>query len=165
MPGDRVRLRELFHSVEWPDVERALLQLYPSAVRAMPRFEALFLHLRGLPPRESQMRICLDLVPSEVQGRPPHVEVCGRDGTRNCDDDRFVYSIEDPDLEVALAEKEFNLRGTPWRLWLGMSLDAKSLEGHSHAEIVGYCLCEMTWDGFDEVSAEAMRIRSLVCEH
>ena len=164
LPGDRVRFRELMCSVDWPDVEREFMQFHPWARRVRTKLKALFFYLRGLSPRETRMRICFLPLSSQMPGQARRVGLCGRDGTRNCDREGFAYSIKHPDLEYARAEAMHVLSAEPWRLWLGMSIDARVLEGYSRAYIAARCLWEMTAEGFDEVTVEATRTRYLVHE-
>ena len=44
----------------------------------------------------------------------------------------------------------YSLTSTPWRVWLGMELDEKTLQNMSVVDIIGNCIYEMTWCGYDE---------------
>lgn len=44
----------------------------------------------------------------------------------------------------------YSLTATPWRVWLGMEVDEDTMKNMSVAEIIGNCIYEMTWWGYDE---------------
>lgn len=44
----------------------------------------------------------------------------------------------------------FSLTATPWSEWLGMEIDETTLNSMSVADILGNCIYEMTWWGYDE---------------
>ena len=44
----------------------------------------------------------------------------------------------------------FSLTATPWSEWLGMEVDEATLNSMSVADILGNCIYEMTWWGYDE---------------
>ena len=44
----------------------------------------------------------------------------------------------------------YSLTSAPWREWLGMEVDEDTLNNMSVADILGNCIYEMTWWGYDE---------------
>lgn len=44
----------------------------------------------------------------------------------------------------------YSLTATPWSEWLGMDVDEATLNSMSVADILGNCIYEMTWWGYDE---------------
>jgi len=44
----------------------------------------------------------------------------------------------------------YSLTTTPWNCWLGMEVDDNTLKNMSVPDIIGNCIYEMTWWGYDE---------------
>ena len=78
----------------------------------------------------------------------PVVEVTGRNGQLNRDQDDFQHAEGRVDETWANAETDFALDFTPWEEWLAMEVDMTSLEVFTEAKIVAHSLWEMTFHGF-----------------
>jgi hypothetical protein len=145
-----MRLAELLKATNWKAVKRALGETVPECRRALPHFRDVYKHIRTLPPIESDMRICLDVVPPEEPDGSPWLVVSGRNGRLQRDEPDFQASGHGSDSPFGRSEVAYGLSLVPWAEWLGMAIDIDTLARCSRDEVVAHCLWEMTWYGYDE---------------
>jgi hypothetical protein len=115
--------------------------------------------LGRLEPVAGAMRVVFRETFRQRLGPAPYLEVVGCDGSLNreqCDFDPSRYA---PDSDYPASETEFALELTSWTQWLGVSIDAATLDEHAPETIVGHCLFEMTFFGFEPNDVEARRLR------
>ena len=151
------QLGQIVGSVDWDEVEFALVRLYPDAEDSLEGYHKVFAKLRDLAPTANMMRIAIQMTFRPEIDDAPFLEVVGRDGSLNRDQPDFPHLGKPVDSPFALAETEFALELHPWSEWLGMAVDALTLIEHDRPEIVAHCLHEMTFFGFDEKTVEAQR--------
>jgi hypothetical protein len=60
------------------------------------------------------------------------------------------YDEEAQQMNPEYTSHMYSLTATPWRVWLGMEVDEDTMKNMSVAEIIGNCIYEMTWWGYDE---------------
>lgn len=48
------------------------------------------------------------------------------------------------------SDQMYSIAATPWNVWLGMEVKEATLNSMSVADIIGNCIYEMTWWGYDE---------------
>ena len=108
-------------------------------------------------PTANPTRLCIRPTLRPGLDDQPFPEVLGRNGTLNRDLDDFRHLGEAEDSTYALSEAEFALDFEPWNEWLGMEIEADTLEKYLASEIAAHCLQEMTFFGFDEDDIGAER--------
>ncbi len=143
-------LFELLESGGWPDTKAILLWSYPDVAESLDDYRLVLAKLRKLAPIESNMRIILRQTIREGLDDEPFVEVVGRNGQLNRDQCDFKCFQDSVDAEYANAETDFSLSLEPWEQWLGMRIDAGTLDEFAAPQIVAYCLWDMTFHGFEQ---------------
>ncbi|GAB4580399.1 MAG: hypothetical protein Fur0022_31400 [Anaerolineales bacterium] len=128
-----MKLHDLIQKHAWKDIETALVRLYPEHESELVGYQRVFETLRSLPPVLSSLKLLIQLVYSE-HTREFDIEVKGIG----------------PNQEDGGAGSIFALELRPWPKWLGMELEAKTLEEFSEFDIVAHCLYEMTFFGFTQ---------------
>ena len=144
----KMKLHEIIKSYTWLSLELTLQELYPERANLMDGYRNTFESLRILTPENNDTRILLEeCVADDGTGRKTYIDVKGQqDNTGEVDE-------EGQPLEYALEWME-------WGKWLGMDLAPATLKDFSELEIIVYCLCEMTCNGFDNEEIKQER-RSL----
>lgn len=138
------KFKDLLGSHSWDEViATGVLQTYPSAAKNMEGYEKAFHQLRKLAASATDTIICLrrEFEPEEKRW---YVCVSGRfpQGTK-----RGVDVV--PGSGKKPKRTQFHaLDFQPWAEWLGMEVDAQSLNEYPEAEIIAHCLWEMTFHGF-----------------
>ena len=150
-------LSQLISTTEWTEVERSLLQQYPDARESLEGYRDTFFQLRRLTPVTTSMRLRIRNTFRPGLDDQPFPEVVGKNGTLNRDQEDFKHLGKAEDSTYALAETEFALELEPWDEWLGMEIDADTLDKYLPSEIVAHCLQEMTLFGFNEADIGAQR--------
>ncbi len=124
-----MKLSELISQYTWQEVEPVYLELYPKEKRKRKRAREAFEYIQSLKPVVCEMRIHLEYQDDEDGG---YHNVSGRDGSLREDGQEESYAI----FLVA------------WDEWLGMDIEADTLEKYSELEILCHGLWEMTWCGY-----------------
>lgn len=140
---------ELLQTVVWPETKAALAWNYPNEAASLDDYRLVLTELRKLTPTPSDTRIVLRKVPGEEPDDTLRIDVSGRDGRLNRDQEDFKYIQDTTDAAYANAETEYSLCLEPWEHWLGMSIDMDTLKQFTASQIVAHCLWEMTFHGFD----------------
>jgi hypothetical protein len=143
--------------MDWAAVEHSLLERYPYAQKSLEGYRQIFFELRRLTPIVGPMRLLIRTVAQPSLNDQPFPEVIGKDGSLNRDQHDFQFRGQAEDSPYALSETEFSLEFEPWNEWLGMAIDADTLNAYPPSEIVAHCLHEMTFFGFDETEIAAQR--------
>ncbi|VGO16188.1 hypothetical protein PDESU_04778 [Pontiella desulfatans] len=150
-------LYDLFHRIDWAALSNRLAKLYPDQANQLPEYEAAFNSLRLVAPEETRMRIIVQQTFREGLDDEPFVEVSGKDGTLNKEQDDFQYMNQASEGTFANRETSYALSLSPWNEWLGMEIDAATAEHYSDEDILAHCLWEMTWHGFEEESIQEQK--------
>lgn len=134
-----MKLSELFSRHTWPEVKPVYLELYPKEKRKRKSQDA-FDYIQSLKPTESNMRIHIEFQHDEEGG---YHDVSGKDGS----------------LRENGEEECFGLFLVDWDEWLGMEIEAETLEKYSELDILCYVFWEMTWCGYSMEKVEKSRKR------
>jgi hypothetical protein len=134
-----MKLSELFSRYTWQEVKRVYLELYPKEKRKRKAREA-FDYIQSRKPTESNMRIYMEFQHDEEGG---YHNVSGKDGS----------------LRENGEEECFGLFLVDWDEWLGMEIEADTLEKYSELDILCHVFWEMTWCGYSMGKVEKFRKR------
>ena len=146
----QMTLSELLESVTWTETKAALLWSYPDAAGSLEGYRRTLAKLRTLTPAKANMRLILKEALKEDLNDRPLIEVVGRNGQLNRDQSDFRYLSYSVDSEYATSETDFCLGFEPWEQWLGMRIDADTLNRFAPAQVVAHCLWDMTFHGFGQ---------------
>lgn len=141
---------ELISSTRWAEVKAALHWLFPDEQEYLPDYQRVFSALRRMKPRPSPMRIGIERRPTAGLDEEQVPEVIGRNGTFNRDRDDFQHLGTHATPEYGAEETVWGLSLESWSAWLGMPIEPATLAEYSPAQVVAYCLNEMTFHGFSE---------------
>ena len=141
---------ELLESVGWPETKAILLWSHPEVAESLDDYRLVLAKLRKLVPIESNMRIILRQTVREGLDDEPFIEVVGRNGQLNRDQCDFKYFQDSVDAEYANAETDFSLSLEPWEHWLGMRIDAGTVDEFAAPQIAAHCLWDLTFHGFEQ---------------
>ena len=126
-----MKFYDLIQKHSWEDTRDAIVRLYPDHESELDGYKQVFEKLKTLTPIPSNLQLRIELVYSNHTGE---------------------YLLEtksiNPAQETGKTGSLFILEITPWAKWLGMELDAQTLEKFSEFDIVAHCLYEMTFFGF-----------------
>jgi hypothetical protein len=129
-------LKQLIQSNQWLNIKTTLFEIFPEEVRSINAYETVFENLRSIEPVDSEFEIILENEYDTETGEFDYVHLHGKTTNPESKDYRSRFAIY------------FD----PWAEWLGMTINAETLEMFSEIEIVSHCLFEMTFEGFDEVT-------------
>ena len=141
---------ELLESVGWPETKAILLWSHPEVAESLDDYRLVLAKLRKLVPIEGNMRILLKETIREGPDDEPFIEVVGRNGQLNRDQCDFKYFQDSVDAEYANAETDFSLSLEPWEHWLGMRIDAGTVDEFAAPQIAAHCLWDLTFHGFEQ---------------
>ena len=156
-----MKFKELIDTVFWEFIEDEFHSWYykdkESPEYQLDGYRKVFDELRMMEPKESDMRIGLNLITwDEFENKlvdEPYVIVDGKNGKLQKESDDFQYFQFKDDAErekVGNQETTWGIEFTPWDEWLGMSIDSETLNTFSKEEIVMHCLWEMTFCGYEQ---------------
>ena len=134
-----MKLSELFSLYTWPEFKPAYLRLYPKEKRRR-KTQGAFEYIRSQQPVESDMRIYIEFQDDEDGG---YHNVSGKNGN----------------LRENGEEECFGLFLVDWDEWLGMEIEAGTLEKYSELDILCHVFWEMTWCGYSMEKVEKFRTR------
>jgi len=134
-----MNLSELISRYSWAEVKPVYLRLYAKEKRRRKKQEA-FEYIRSLKPAESNMRIHIEFQEDEDGG---YHDVSGRDGS----------------LRENGQEECFGLFPMDWDEWLGMEIEADTLEKYPELDILCHVFWEMTWCGYSMEKVKKFRKR------
>lgn len=139
---------ELLKSVTWPDVKAALFWSYPDVAEFLEDYRLALAKLKQLQPVASSMRIIVKKPYRPGFDEEPFIEVIGRNGQLNREQVDFQY-FQDKD-DYANAETDFSISFHRREEWLGMEIDAASLDHFTASQITAHCIWDMTFHGFEQ---------------
>ncbi len=139
-------LKTLLQKYTWLNVACVLWDLYPDEEKNSSGYQEVFEKLRIMSPINIDMSIVVARCKDDFDGEE-YVDVSGKYLHPKTEEQTFSQAIE----------------FTPWKEWLGMSIDEKSLVQFSEPEIIAHCLYEMTFAGFeeDEIQEEMKHIKNI----
>ena len=135
-----MKFLEIISRYTWQEVEPLYLELYPKEKRKRKRAREAFEFIQSLKPVGYEMRIHLEYQDDEEGG---YHDVSGRDGS----------------LRENGQEECFGLFLMDWDEWLGMEIEAETLEKYSGLAILCHCFWEMTWCGYSMEKVKKFRKR------
>lgn len=135
-----MKLSELISRYTWQEIEPVYLGLYPKEKRKRKKSREAFEYIQSLKPLGYEMRIHLECRDDEEGG---YHDVSGRDGS----------------LRENGQEECFGLFLMDWDEWLGMEIEAETLEKYSELDILCHCFWEMTWCGYSMEKVKKFRKR------
>jgi hypothetical protein len=147
---------EVLDQISWANLKAALLWCYPDESESLEGYRILYGKLKGLNPQHSEMRIVVKETYRPRIDDEPFTEVIGRNGERNRDQADFEHIREHVESGWADQESDFSLSYHRWSEWLGMSIDASTLENVPLPQIAAHCMSDMTFHGFDETDARGV---------
>ena len=147
---------ELIAETSWAEVKAALLWLPTDEGRHLSDYRNVFRELRRMRPEPDPMRIAVERRPMPGFDEEPTPEVIGRNGTLNRELDDFKHLGKHATPEYGPEETVWSLSLQPWRSWLGMTIEPVTLAEHSPAQVVAYCMSDMTFHGFSEAENRAV---------
>jgi hypothetical protein len=156
-----MKFKELIDTVFWEFIEDEFHSWYykdkESPEYQLDGYRKVFDELRMMEPKESDMRIGLNLITwDEFENKlvdEPYVIVDGKNGKLQKESDDFKYFQFKDDAErekVGNEETTWGIEFTPWNEWLGMEIDSETINTFSKEEIVMHCLWEMTFCGYEQ---------------
>ena len=141
---------ELISSTSWAEVKAALVWLFPDEEGRLSDYRKVFWELRRMKPKPDPMCIAIERRPMPGLDESPVPEVIGRNGTLNRELDDFEHLGNRATPEYGAEEAVWSPSLQPWCAWLGMSIEPATLTEYSPAQVVAYCLNDMTFHGFSE---------------
>ena len=128
-----MKLKELVMQTTYEEIEQAIAKAFESYGSEVTDYRKnnwvqVFDTLHAMEP-EQNVDMKLHIVPGDVSG---------------------YYDEETLEKNPEYSPYMFSLTATPWSEWLGMEVDGATLNSMSVADILGNCIYEMTWWGYDE---------------
>ena len=128
-----MKLKDLIMQVKYEEIEPAIGAAFISyglEVNAWRKenWRKVFATLQSMEP-DHDCDMSLRVVPGDVSG---------------------YYDEEARQKNPEYTSHMYSLTSAPWREWLGMEVDEKTLRYMSVPDIIGNCIYEMTWWGYDE---------------
>jgi hypothetical protein len=128
-----MKLKDLVMQTTYNEIEQAIANVFASFDLEITNYrkskwEQVFDTLCAMKP-EQNVDMKLRVVPGDVSG---------------------YYDEEAREKNSDYTEHMYSLTATPWSEWLGMEVDEATLTSMSVADILGNCIYEMTWWGYDE---------------
>ena len=141
---------ELIAGTSWAEVKAALLWLSTDERRHLSDYRRVFWELRRMKAESEPMRIAIERRPIPGYDEDPVPEVIGRNGTLNRELCDFKHLGMRATPEYGAEETVWSLSLQSWRSWLGMTFEPATLTEYSPAQVIAYCLSDMTFHGFSE---------------
>lgn len=128
-----MKLKELVMQTTYEEIEQAIAKAFVSYGSEVTGYRKsnwvkVFDTLYAMEPKQN-VDMKLRIVPGDVSG---------------------YYDEETREKNPEYSPYMFSLTATPWSEWLGMEVDGETLSSMSVADILGNCINEMTWWGYDE---------------
>ena len=126
-----MKLKDLIMQVTYDEIEPAIgaaFTYYGLEVNTKENWKKVFATLQSMEP-DQDCDMSLRVVPGDVSG---------------------YYDEDAQQKNPDYTNDMYSLTMAPWREWLGMTVDEKTLRNMSVPDIIGNCIYEMTWFGYDE---------------
>lgn len=127
-------LSELINSNAWLSIQLTMEKLFHDQDKNMEGYEGVFNTLKNLQPKVNNVTVNVHWVHDDYDDTD-YVDVTG-----------YYTQPQGTDEENLSLALEF----TPWEEWLAMPVSEESLKEFTELEIIGYCLWEMTFMGFEQ---------------
>ncbi len=146
----------LIKSNAWLSIELTLLELYPDEKENLSGYQKMFNQLQLLSPTPTEISIVVKWETDDFDNTK-YVDVSGKYNNPKTEEEKFSQALE----------------FTPWSEWLAMEIADESLQDFNELEIIGHCLYEMTFVGFEEeeiqekiqdIEAEAEKYKNMTEE-
>ena len=125
--------KNLLQKHSWLSIAHILLELYPDEEKNISGYQDVFENLLMMQPKDFDVAIVLTHCKDDFDGEE-YVDVAGKNKHPKTEEEAYSQAIE----------------FTPWKEWLGMEIQPKSLDQFSELEIIAHCLYEMTFVSFEE---------------
>lgn len=129
-----MQFNELIKTNNWLSVSMTLTSLYPDQNKSLAAYENVYDILLQMEPTDSDTEIVLEQCYDDETNEESYVAVSGLEK-----DGQNIQATETLSIEFV-----------PWTEWLGMTISSDALKQYNELEIIGHCLYEMTFMGFDE---------------
>ena len=129
-----MQFNELIKTNNWLSVSMTLSSLYPDQKESLVAYENVYHKLLQMEPTDSNTEIVLQQCDEDETNEESYVAVSGLEK-----DGQNIHATETLSIEFV-----------PWTEWLGMQISSDALKQFTELEIIGHCLYEMTFMGFDE---------------
>lgn len=149
-------LADLIAQTSWAQVKAALMLCFPGQHPELRNWQQVFRVLRRMKPEPNSMRISIEPGSPLLPEDGPTLEVVGRNGTLNRELDDFSHLGEQATPHYGAQEVIWSLALTPWRQWLGMTIEPTTLAAFTAPQILAHCLNELTFHGFSEGDVRAV---------
>ena len=157
-----MKLKDLIDNSYWEFVEKQLYSWYYKPEDDLYRYRKVYDELRMMVPKETKMRLYLQLVTwDEIEDKlldEPYVHIYGMNGTLEKESSDFEFykfkTLEEKE-EFGNREVSYGLEFNSWDKWLGMEIDKETLDKFSNEEIIAHCLWEMTFIDYDQTKIQA----------
>lgn len=154
---DQMTLLELMRTTHWIEVKAQLEWVFPDDKDLTPDYKNLFYTMRSMKPEANPMRISLVTIEPSEFNECTAIDVVGRNGRRRRDEEQYFPRGNDGKMDHADEEVQWSLSFEPREKWLGMQVDAITLQQFLPAQIIAYCLSDLTFYGFDEADVVDFR--------
>lgn len=141
---------DLIASTTWSEVKAALLWLFEDEATHLQEYRKVLATLRRMSPNPNRMRISIEHRPIPGYDEEPSPEVIGRNGTLNRDLEDFKHMKSHASEEYGDKEVAYSLSLSSWCDWLGMTIEHETFREYTSAQVIAYCLSDMTFHGFTE---------------
>lgn len=127
-----ITLKDIVHRVQWDDVQKRIVELYPDQEINLDGYREVFSQLLNLNSLENERDMFIAI--EYVEPDPPI-------------NDEGYYSVNGM---IALSGEKYALSFCKWEEWLGFYLDDYVIDNLGDIDIISHCLYEMTWNGFTQ---------------
>ncbi len=131
---ETVRFSELLKKVKFGDVFASICKWTPDQAKSFEGYKDVFNKIRKMIPQKhdlSDLFINVELVKDDKYGNWLNV-------------DGYTFDMK----------KHYSIEFCPWKEWVSMFVTQNTLDSFTPEEIVGACLYEMTFYGFNEKTIE-----------
>jgi len=130
---ETVRFYELVRSVDFDDAFSHIVKWWPTQKNCRDGYLGVYNKLCKMKPRWPKLGDMMISVDKEEWDGEIYPNVSG------------IYRN---------TNQKFGIEFTPWKDWISMYITTETITNFTHEEIVGACLWEMTYHGFDEISIQ-----------
>ncbi|MAM29325.1 MAG: hypothetical protein CMC13_09905 [Flavobacteriaceae bacterium] len=124
-------LKKLIQKHTWSNISSKFSEIYPEAGKNLEGYKVVFEKLVMMKAKRIDMSIVLSI---EKDDNEEYIDVSAQYKYPRNEEEKYLQGIE----------------LTPWRNWLGMGVNAKTLANFTEQEIIVHCIYEMSYVGFSE---------------
>lgn len=154
---NKMTLSEIMRTTHWVEVRAQLEWSFPCDKEFTPDYKHLFDTMLSMQPETNPMRIVLVKIEPSEFSECTAIDVIGCNGRRRRDEEQYFPRDDNGKMDNADEEVQWSLSFEPRTKWLGMQIDATTLQAFLPAQIIAYCLNDLTFYGFDEADVVDFR--------